>query len=233
MPPKDERGYTQSERQAASQSKAEEYDSWYRTPRGRWIGELEYGLVRRLLRPRPQESVLDIGCGTGYFTRRFARDQDGAVIGVDPDGDAVEYARQHTAARETYVVGRGEALPFPSRSFDLCVSITAMCFLQDQVTFLREMARVAKRCVAVGLLNRHSLLWRREGRSGGQGGYRGAHWHSKREVSSLFAQAGLPGVRVRTGLHVPSGSRAARVAETILPGWWPWGGFLVVIGDDT
>ena len=163
MTARNEREYTQSERQASSQSKAEVYESWYRTPRGRWIGELEYGLVRRLLRARPQESVLDVGCGTGYFTRRFAQDQDGAVVGVDPDVDAVEYARHHTAARETYVVGHGEALPFPSRSFDLCVSITAMCFVQDQVTFLREMARVARRSVAVGLLNRHSLLWRREG----------------------------------------------------------------------
>lgn len=30
---------------------AEEYDAWYRTPRGAWIGEVEYRLIRRLLAP--------------------------------------------------------------------------------------------------------------------------------------------------------------------------------------
>ena len=43
--------------------------------RGRWIGQLEYSLVRGLLKPIPDESLLDVGCGTGYFTRCFARDQ--------------------------------------------------------------------------------------------------------------------------------------------------------------
>ena len=123
----------------------EEYDRWYQTPRGRWIGQLEYGLVRSLLKPRPDESLLDVGCGTGYFTRCFARNQAAAVVGVDPDPAVIEYARLHAANRERYIVAPGEALPFPSRAFDLSVSITAMCFVQDQVTFLREMARVTQR----------------------------------------------------------------------------------------
>ena len=67
--------------------------------------------MRGLLKPRPGESLSDVGCGTGYLTRCFARDQAAAVAGVDPDP----------------------------------VSITAMCFVQDQVTFLREMARVTQR----------------------------------------------------------------------------------------
>jgi ubiquinone/menaquinone biosynthesis C-methylase UbiE len=150
---------------------AEEYDRWYRTPGGRWIGRMEYDLARGLLQPCPDESLLDVGCGTGYFTRCFARDQAAAVVGVDPDSAVIEYARLHAAGRETYIEAPGEALPFPSRSFDLSLSITALCFVRDQVTFLREMARVTKRALAVGLLRRRSLLWRREGRRGGQRGW--------------------------------------------------------------
>jgi 2-polyprenyl-3-methyl-5-hydroxy-6-metoxy-1,4-benzoquinol methylase len=51
---------------------AAEYDAWYRTPRGEWIGETEYRLLGKLLAARPHETLIDVGCGTGYFTRRFA-----------------------------------------------------------------------------------------------------------------------------------------------------------------
>lgn len=49
-----------------------QFDAWYDTPRGRWIGNVEYGLVRRLLAVQPGDTVLDVGCGTGWFTRRVA-----------------------------------------------------------------------------------------------------------------------------------------------------------------
>lgn len=32
---------------------AETYDAWYRTPRGRWIGETEFRLLARLLQRQP------------------------------------------------------------------------------------------------------------------------------------------------------------------------------------
>jgi SAM-dependent methyltransferase len=211
----------------------EEYDRWYRTPRGRWIGQLEYVLVRRLLKPRPEESLVDVGCGTGYFTRCFARDQTAAVVGVDPDSDAIEYARLHAENRETYLVASGEELPFPAGSFDIAVSITALCFVQKQVEFLQELARVARRCFAIGLLHRHSLLWRREGRRSGLGGYRGAHWHTKQEVVGLFVRAGLPSPIIGTALHFPSGNILARIFERSAAKWWPWGGFLLVVCDVT
>lgn len=163
----------------------EKYDRWYRTPRGAWIGRLEYGLLRRLLKPQPHESVLDVGCGTGYFTRCFARDQAAGVVGVDPDAE---------------------------------------------VAFVREMARVTRRCVAIGLLHRHSLFWLREGRGGGQGGYRGAHWHSRREAVAILAAAGLSSIVVRMALSFPSGNTIARIAECIFPPRWVWGGFLLLTG---
>ena len=80
------------------------------------------------------------------------------------------------------MMARGEALPFPSRSFDIAISITALCFVNDQMQFLREMARVARRRVAIGLLNRRSLLWRRKGPAGGESAYHGAHRHTPEEI---------------------------------------------------
>jgi SAM-dependent methyltransferase len=209
----------------------EKYDRWYYTPRGQWIGQLEYRLLRNHLRPHPEETILDVGCGTGYFTRCFACDQKGTVVGVDHDPTVIEYASFHAANRETYLVARGETLPFPSRSFDLSISITALCFVKDQVQFLQEMARVTRRCLAIGLLNHRSLLWRREGREDGRGSYCGAHWHTRQEVIEILSKANLSPIFIGTALHFPSGNRSARFLEKILPACWPWGGFLLVTCD--
>ena len=131
-----------------------EYDAWYETPRGRWIGETEYRLIRRHLSPRPGDSLLDVGCGTGYFTRRFARDAGVAATGLDPNGEWLAYAREHAAAGETYVHGFAEALPFADRSFDCTLSVTALCFVAEQRKALAEILRVTRRRFAIGLLNR-------------------------------------------------------------------------------
>ena len=210
-------------------SNPEQYDAWYQTARGEWIGQQEYRLVRRYLGPRPHETVLDSGCGTGFFTRCFANDQDANVVGIDPDPEAIRYARLHAARAEEYAVAKGESLPFPSHSFDLSVSITALCFADDQPQFLGELARVTRRRLAVGLLNRHSLLWLKKGRHGGTGAYQGARWHTLREARRLFTEAGLPTPVVRTAVNLPSGNAASRLLERLIPKSFPWGGFLLLV----
>lgn len=73
-------------------SAPETYDAWYRTPRGRWIGDTECHLLRRQLALRPDETILDVGCGTGYFSRRLMQDGH-AVVGADLDQTAAAFAR--------------------------------------------------------------------------------------------------------------------------------------------
>ena len=59
-----------------------EYEAWYHTARGAWIAGLEFSLLTRLLRPTAGESLLDAGCGTGHFSRRF-RQAGLEVTGID------------------------------------------------------------------------------------------------------------------------------------------------------
>lgn len=141
-----------------------EYDQWYQTPRGRWIGDLEYSLIRNTLKPRPEDSVLDVGCGTGHFTRSFAHHHDGNVVGIDPEPAFIEYARTQAITHESYLLGSGEELPIESSSFEYTVSITALCFVDDQIQFIQEMDRVSRKGMAVGLLNRNSRLWHQKGK---------------------------------------------------------------------
>lgn len=161
----------------AGQGTPEAYADWYVRRRGSWIGEREFFLLRRLLDARPGESVLDVGCGTGYFTTRFSEETRGPVVGLDPNLDWLRYARRTTDGL-LWVAGTGEALPFRDRSFDRTIAVTSLCFIEGERRAVREMARVTRRRVALGLLNRHSLLWRERGRASGPSSYDGARWHT-------------------------------------------------------
>ncbi|MBI4753942.1 MAG: methyltransferase domain-containing protein [Betaproteobacteria bacterium] len=209
----------------------EEYDAWYDTPRGAWIGGVEYLLLGDMLAPRAGETVLDVGCGTGHFTRRFAQDRRIAwAAGADIDLQATRHAAGRGAAN--YVVADARRLPFPDRSFDLVISVTALCFVDDARTALAEMLRVARRRVALGLLNRHSLLWLAKGRGGGRGAYRGAHWHTRRELHHLFAAQPAHRLTLRTAVVLPGGGVLAQCLEAPLRRLAPWAGAFIAASAD-
>jgi SAM-dependent methyltransferase len=208
----------------------EEYDAWYRTPRGRWIGETEYRLLHKVLAPSPGASVLDVGCGTGYFTRCLA--SDGLeVIGVDSSAESIRYARSQSISGERYMVGDARRLPFPDRHFDSCVATTSLCFIREQEQALAEMVRVTRRRIVLGLLNRHSLLYWQKGRHGGRGAYQGARWHTAREARVLLVHATLKNITVRSAIYLPSGGVAAKCIESAVPQSLLLGGFLLAMGD--
>lgn len=209
---------------------AEDYDAWYRTPRGAWIGDLEYRLLRRILDPERGASILDVGCGTGYFSRRFAHDGH-ALTGIDLDPAMVGFANAQAAGGERYAAADALALPFADGCFDYCVSVTALCFVRDEPKALVEMVRVARRGVVLGLLNRHSLLYWQKGRHGGSGAYRGAHWHTAREARSLMARLPVDVPRIRSAVFLPSAKAAGRCIEAQISNGVLLGGFLAIAAN--
>ena len=211
--------------------KPDVYEAWYSSPRGQWIASTEYSLLKSLLRPTSGCSLLDIGCGTGHFTRLFARETKGVVIGLDPSEEWLSYAQAHSEYHERYVLGRAEELPFANESFDCAVSVTALCFIDDKVQALRELARVTRRRFVLGLLNRHSLLYLEKGCRGGSGGYKGAHWYTAEEIRDLFAQVPIDSTVLRTAVVVLGGSVFARAVERFWPRRILAGGFLAVTGS--
>lgn len=208
------------------------YDAWYATPRGRWIGEAEYELAERQLEAQPGDSLLDVGCGTGWFTRRAATD-DLVATGLDPNPDWLEYARAHSGPALNWVEGDARALPFADASFDHVLSIAALCFIDDERQAVAECVRVARRRFAIGWLNRNSLLYRHKGSGGGSGAYRGARWHTASEVRGLFSGLPLRKLKLRSAIFLPSGRYCARWLEQLVPDGLPWGGLLLATGEKT
>jgi len=52
---------------------ANEYDSWYKTPKGRVVDKIEKEVMYEFLKPQPGMEILDIGCGTGNLSLELAR----------------------------------------------------------------------------------------------------------------------------------------------------------------
>lgn len=162
-----------------------EYDAWYDSPRGRWIGESEWrGICRHLDLP-PGTTLLDVGCGTGWFSRLANAGLQ--VTGLDIDAESLDFVRAHSPQRIAYLAGDGRCLPFANRSFEQTVALASLCFIDDWPRAIGEIVRVTRTRFVLGLLNRHSLLWKIKGRDGGTGSYTGAHWHTRQEVAPVLA----------------------------------------------
>jgi ubiquinone/menaquinone biosynthesis C-methylase UbiE len=74
------------------------------------------------------DRVLDLGCGTGYLTRRAARatGSTGRVVGIDPSAEAIAYARRKSPPWCDYQVTGGDAVEGADAGFDVAVSSLAM-----------------------------------------------------------------------------------------------------------
>lgn len=208
---------------------AADYDAWYDTPRGRWVGDAECRILLRAVEPRQGESLLDVGCGTGWFTRRMARLPGVQVTGLDINAEWLTYARERDAASD-YIEGDALALPFADNSVDGVVSIAALCFTADWRRAVGEIVRVSRGRFAIGMLNRRSLLWREKGRDGGSGAYRGACWVTPEELRDSVAGLPVTDVRVSSAVFLPSGSLLARAVECLLPAHLAIGGLVVLSG---
>lgn len=105
-------------------------------------------------------SVLDVGCGEGVLTHRWAEQLgDGRIVGIDlPDSKLeAEWAKRQRPNLQ-YRVTRGETLPFADGEFDLVAAIEVLEHVPDPVRTLSEMARVANSHLLVSVPR--EPLWR-------------------------------------------------------------------------
>ena len=101
---------------------------------------------------KPIQTVLDVGCGTGFFTRFISRDivrlkKPAVVVGSDLNRNLLTVKKKQSAHgknRIEFVQASGYNLPFRSNSFDLVTCRTVLMWLSSPVIGVREMRRVAR-----------------------------------------------------------------------------------------
>ncbi len=91
------------------------------------------------------KSVLDIGCGDGFFTERhWEEGRPDRIVGVDPAPAAIKLAQaRRPSAPLSFVVGDGHRLPWGSDSFDLALIQGVLHHDDDPVQSIREAFRLA------------------------------------------------------------------------------------------
>ncbi len=101
-------------------------------------------LTERLAR-RGDRRILDVACGPGNYTDRFARDLtgDGFCVGLDFSTPMLARAVVDNAApRAVYVRGDAHHIPFPDGTFDSVCCLAALYLIGDPLTVVDEMVRV-------------------------------------------------------------------------------------------
>ena len=92
-----------------------------------------------------RERILDVGCGSGEFTRVLREESDAAIVGVDADRSLLASARMEDVTR---ALGDATRLPFRDGAFDLVVCQALLVNLPDPGAVIAEFARVSSDLVA-------------------------------------------------------------------------------------
>ena len=106
-------------------------------------------------------SVLDVGCGEGVLTERWAaRIAPGRIVGVDLEdpGLRAEWAARSGPANLQFRAMGAERLAFAQDEFELVTATEVLEHVPDAAAAVSEMARVARRWLLVSVP--HEPLWR-------------------------------------------------------------------------
>ncbi|MGC8940435.1 MAG: class I SAM-dependent methyltransferase [Candidatus Nanoarchaeia archaeon] len=105
-----------------------------------------------LLNIKPNEKILDVGCGTGIITKQIYNKCKN-VWGVDISEGMLSVAKE-VRSGPNYLLSDAKNLPFQDKTFDKVVSFTMLQDLpkNEWEVALREIARVCKHKALITIL---------------------------------------------------------------------------------
>ena len=131
------------------------YECFYQAKYKR-ADRLEKKLLTKLLDTLGHaEKLLEIGCGTGHFTRWL--DSMGLeCYGLDLSHLMLKEAKK-LWANGSLLWGESSHLPFKDKSFDVVAFITCLEYMPNIAKVVNEAARVSRKGIIIGLMNKWSI----------------------------------------------------------------------------
>jgi SAM-dependent methyltransferase len=180
------------------------YDMRYDSDMGRAYHQ---HISRALLQSLPRgATLLDLGCGTGLFMRRYG-ETGGNAVGLDISRGMIENARGRCNGFE-FCMGTAEVLPFRDDTFDAISCLLAFSYLMQPSRMMAEAFRILKPGgrIAVCTLSRNMLtslvpaIYRLgeliDVRHIGVGDF-GERYYTEDELVILFSEAGFLDISVK------------------------------------
>lgn len=100
------------------------------------------------LKPSPDDTILDVGCGNGLLTAELARavGSRGKVIGVDPSVDMLAAAKERCVsyANVDFVEGVADTIPVADATADKAVSVQTFEYIEDVSGAVDDVLRCLK-----------------------------------------------------------------------------------------
>src|SRR2546423_1760693 len=155
----------------ADQKLQQEFNQWAQAGRGDEMEDHHSDITEQtiaLMGLQPTDRILDLGCGTGWASRRLARiATEGEVVGIDVADEMLRRAEQVSAEIKNvrYLWGSAENIPAQDNSFTKVLSVESFYYYADQGKALDELRRVmapgGRLFVLINLYkdNHYSLRW--------------------------------------------------------------------------
>ncbi len=205
------------------------YEKWFKNKRNTYEASLETRLMLHMLKPMPNETLLDIGCGTGASILPLL-EEGIKVTGLDPSPYMLDIAFKHVKNRADLYRGFAEDIPFDDNSFNHASLFTTLEFVDDPQKALEEACRVAKDRVFIGVLNSYALrgIQRRVRGIFTESIYNKAQFFNVWELKQMVWEIlGNVPVSWRTVCHLPAGQGkiASKIERSRLVQRFPFGAF--------
>lgn len=127
-----------------------EFDRWAEAGRGDGMERDHLPIVLPVLtkmRIAAADNVLDVGCGSGWLSRRLANlAPEGRVVGMDISDEMIRLARRTSAEHENilYVNGEIAEIPWEPNFFHHAISVESAYYWPEPAMGMREIFRVLR-----------------------------------------------------------------------------------------
>jgi SAM-dependent methyltransferase len=149
----------------------EEFNRWAEAGRGEGMEQDHLPItlpVLQKMRLAPTDSVLDVGCGGGWLSRRLAKlVPDGRVIGMDISDEMIQRARRASPDFHNlmFVTGEVAEIPWQANLFSHAISVESSYYWPNPSVGLKDIHRVLHEGGSAWILinyyrdNPHSHQW--------------------------------------------------------------------------
>jgi SAM-dependent methyltransferase len=157
--------------ESKAQNLREEFNRWADAGRGEGMEQDHLPItlpVLEKMRLGATDNVLDVGCGSGWLTRRIAqRVPQGRVVGMDVSDQMIRVARRTSLEQDNvlYVTGEAGEIPWEANFFTQAISVESAYYWPEPAAGVQEIFRVLRPGASLWMLinyyrdNPHCHQW--------------------------------------------------------------------------